>query len=172
MRISKASLDFTLSGVLKLWNCLSAFILLVQSPFYRYCGEHYDFIFSYPSFYLFLHFVISILDALDTCKDWRNSIHSRKTVGELWWRSISGSLHSENRMKGMPYNKYKEYYPKSTDLRIYYKTSDGRQPKPLRCKLEECLKDGICMLFISMGFPLWKFTEGAKRSPNSNLSLT
>lgn len=35
----------------------------------------------------------------------------------------------ENRMKGMPYNKYKEYYPKSTDLRIYYKTSDGRQPK-------------------------------------------
>ena len=32
-------------------------------------------------------------------------------------------------MKGMPYNKYKEYYPKSTDLRIYYKTSDGRQPK-------------------------------------------
>ena len=170
MRISKASLDFTLSGVLKLWNCLSAFILLVQSPFYRYCGEHYDFIFSYPSFYLFLHLVISILDALDTCKDWRNSIHSRKTVGELRWRSISGSLHSRESTKRMPYNKYKEYYPKSTDLRIYYKTSDGRQPKASEMQVRGMLEGWDLHVIYLDGVSVMEIYRRSKTITEFNLS--
>lgn len=34
----------------------------------------------------------------------------------------------ESRRKGMPYAQYLEYLPSSSDLRIYFKTSDGRRP--------------------------------------------
>lgn len=33
-----------------------------------------------------------------------------------------------NRRKGMPYMKYFEYLPGSADVRIYFKTADGRRP--------------------------------------------
>ena len=33
-----------------------------------------------------------------------------------------------NRRKGMPYLRYLEYLSSSTDVRIYYKTADGRRP--------------------------------------------
>ncbi|MGZ0707330.1 hypothetical protein ACWPKO_03215 [Coraliomargarita sp. W4R53] len=33
-----------------------------------------------------------------------------------------------SRSKGMPYLKYFEYLPSSSDVRIYFKTSDGRRP--------------------------------------------
>ena len=33
-----------------------------------------------------------------------------------------------NRKRGMPYSKYEEYFPEKADLRIYYKTIDGRKP--------------------------------------------
>ncbi|NBQ01953.1 MAG: hypothetical protein EBU27_01745 [Opitutae bacterium] len=33
-----------------------------------------------------------------------------------------------NRRKGMPYIKFEEYFPDRADLRIYYKTTDGRKP--------------------------------------------
>ena len=33
-----------------------------------------------------------------------------------------------NRRKGMPYVKFEEYFPDRADLRIYYKTVDGRKP--------------------------------------------
>ena len=33
-----------------------------------------------------------------------------------------------NRKRGMPYNKFEEYFPEKADLRIYYKTIDGRKP--------------------------------------------
>ena len=33
-----------------------------------------------------------------------------------------------NRRKGMPYVKFEEYFPDRADLRIYYKTIDGRKP--------------------------------------------
>ena len=34
----------------------------------------------------------------------------------------------ESRRKGMPYIQYLEYLPSSSDVRIYFKTSDGRRP--------------------------------------------
>ena len=34
----------------------------------------------------------------------------------------------ESRRKGMPYAQYLEYLPGSSDVRIYFKTSDGRRP--------------------------------------------
>ncbi len=34
----------------------------------------------------------------------------------------------ENRRKGMPYMAFFEYLPSSADVRIYYKTADGRRP--------------------------------------------
>ena len=34
----------------------------------------------------------------------------------------------ESRRKGMPYAQYFEYLPSSSDVRIYFKTSDGRRP--------------------------------------------
>ena len=34
----------------------------------------------------------------------------------------------ESRRKGMPYAQYLEYLPSSSDVRIYFKTSDGRRP--------------------------------------------
>ena len=34
----------------------------------------------------------------------------------------------ESRRKGMPYLRYFEYLPSSSDVRIYFKTSDGRRP--------------------------------------------
>ena len=34
----------------------------------------------------------------------------------------------ESRSKGMPYAQYLEYLPSSADVRIYFKTSDGRRP--------------------------------------------
>ena len=34
----------------------------------------------------------------------------------------------ENRRKGMPYIKFEEFFPDRADLRIYYKTIDGRKP--------------------------------------------
>ncbi|MGC6504987.1 MAG: hypothetical protein ACON39_00245 [Coraliomargaritaceae bacterium] len=34
-----------------------------------------------------------------------------------------------NRRRNMPYMKFLEFMPDSTDLRIYYKTIDGRKPK-------------------------------------------
>ena len=34
----------------------------------------------------------------------------------------------ESRRKGMPYTQYFEYLPGSSDVRIYFKTSDGRRP--------------------------------------------
>lgn len=34
----------------------------------------------------------------------------------------------ENRRKGMPYLRYFEYLPSSSDVRIYFKTADGRRP--------------------------------------------
>ncbi|MEC8614276.1 MAG: hypothetical protein VX372_02880 [Verrucomicrobiota bacterium] len=34
----------------------------------------------------------------------------------------------ESRRKGMPYSQYLEYLPSSSDVRIYFKTSDGRRP--------------------------------------------
>jgi hypothetical protein len=37
------------------------------------------------------------------------------------------AIESERR-KGMPYLRYLEYLPGSTDVRIYFKTSDGRRP--------------------------------------------
>lgn len=33
-----------------------------------------------------------------------------------------------NRRRGMPYLKYMEYLPSSVEVRIYFKTSDGRRP--------------------------------------------
>ena len=33
-----------------------------------------------------------------------------------------------SRRKGMPYNKYLDFMTSSTDVRIYYKTADGRRP--------------------------------------------
>ena len=33
-----------------------------------------------------------------------------------------------NRKRGMPYSKFEEYFPEKADLRIYYKTIDGRKP--------------------------------------------
>ena len=38
----------------------------------------------------------------------------------------------ESRRKGMPYAQYLEYLPSSSDVRIYFKTSDGRRPNLLR----------------------------------------
>ena len=34
----------------------------------------------------------------------------------------------ESRRMGMPYTQYLEYLPSSSDVRIYFKTSDGRRP--------------------------------------------
>ena len=34
----------------------------------------------------------------------------------------------ESRRRGMPYTQYLEYLPSSSDVRIYFKTSDGRRP--------------------------------------------
>jgi len=34
----------------------------------------------------------------------------------------------ESRRKGMPYLRYFEYLPSSSDVRIYFKTADGRRP--------------------------------------------
>jgi hypothetical protein len=34
----------------------------------------------------------------------------------------------ENRRKGMPYLRYFEYLPGSADVRLYFKTADGRRP--------------------------------------------
>ena len=34
----------------------------------------------------------------------------------------------ESRRRGMPYSQYLEYLPSSSDVRIYFKTSDGRRP--------------------------------------------
>ncbi len=36
----------------------------------------------------------------------------------------------ENRRKGMPYLQYLELLPSSSDVRIYFKTADGRRTKP------------------------------------------
>ena len=33
-----------------------------------------------------------------------------------------------NRKRGMPYSKFEEYFPEKADLRIYYKTIDGKKP--------------------------------------------
>ena len=33
-----------------------------------------------------------------------------------------------NRKRGMPYQKYLDYLPDRTEIRIYYKTLDGRKP--------------------------------------------
>jgi hypothetical protein len=41
----------------------------------------------------------------------------------------------ENRRKGMPYLRYLEYFPGAPDVRIYFKTADGR--RPMASELEE-----------------------------------
>ena len=34
-----------------------------------------------------------------------------------------------NRLRGMPYMKYMDFMPDLTEIRIYYKSEDGRKPK-------------------------------------------
>ena len=34
----------------------------------------------------------------------------------------------QNRQRGMPYNKFIDFFPNQTEIRIYYKTLDGRKP--------------------------------------------
>lgn len=56
----------------------------------------------------------------------RQTIEKRlKNSGGIVYRR-SGMV--EERKKGMPYMKYMEYLPGSTELRVYYKTADGRNP--------------------------------------------
>ena len=35
-----------------------------------------------------------------------------------------------NKQRGSPFNKFEDYFPSSTETRIYFKTHDGRRPKP------------------------------------------
>lgn len=42
---------------------------------------------------------------------------------------------TQNRQKGMPYLKYLDYFGRSSEVRVYFKTADGR--KPASSELEE-----------------------------------
>lgn len=65
--------------------------------------------------------------------------HSEARIGETM-RSIEGRLLSSggiiyrddaveaNRRRGMPYTRFSDYLPSSTEIRIYFKTDDGRKP--------------------------------------------
>lgn len=46
-----------------------------------------------------------------------------------------------SRQRGMPYLKFTDYFPESAQLRIYYKTDDGRKPKSSQME-EKRISDG------------------------------
>ena len=45
-----------------------------------------------------------------------------------------------NRRKGMPYIRFEEYFPDRAELRIYYKTTDGRKPLSKDIKSSDMLE--------------------------------
>ena len=57
----------------------------------------------------------------------------------------------ENRRKGMPYLKFKEYFPDKADLRIYYKTIDGRKPLSKDIKSSAMLEGWNLHVLYSQG---------------------
>ena len=46
----------------------------------------------------------------------------------------------KQKQKGVPYLKFEPYFPSSTEIRLYYKTLDGRRPKP--SELENVVPEG------------------------------
>jgi hypothetical protein len=55
----------------------------------------------------------------------------------------------ENRKRGMPYLKFEDYLPEKADLRIYYKTIDGRKPLSKDIKTSSMLEGwNLHILFI------------------------
>jgi len=57
----------------------------------------------------------------------------------------------ENRRKGMPYLKFKEYFPDKAELRIYYKTIDGRKPLSKDIKSSAMLEGWNLHVLYSQG---------------------
>ena len=54
-----------------------------------------------------------------------------------------------NRRKGMPYVKFEEYFPDRADMRIYYKTIDGRKPLSKDIKTSTMLEGwNLHVLFV------------------------
>ena len=57
----------------------------------------------------------------------------------------------ENRRKGMPYTKFEEYFPDRADLRIYYKTINGRKPLSKDIKSSAMLEGWNLHVLYSQG---------------------
>lgn len=90
-------------------------------------------IMKYPksSFVLGLLCAVVVLSALSSTAEAR--IGERKDSIERRLFASGGIMYrddavEESRRKGMPYLKYMELIVDSTDIRIYYKTADGRRP--------------------------------------------
>lgn len=74
--------------------------------------------------FVFTALVPSVLDA--RIGERRESIERRLfDSGGIVYRD---DVIETERRKGMPYPRYLEYLPDSTDVRLYFKTSDGRRP--------------------------------------------
>ena len=60
---------------------------------------------------------------------------TRTTIQKRLFSSGGAEFREEssvnNKTKGMPYAKYEEFFPKSTEIRVYHKTTDGSHSKLL-----------------------------------------
>ena len=57
----------------------------------------------------------------------------------------------ENRRRGMPYTRFEEYFPDRADLRIYYKTINGRKPLSKDIKISSMLEGWNLHVLYSQG---------------------
>ena len=73
-----------------------------------------------------------------------------------------------NRKRGMPYLKYLDFLPSRSELRIYYKTLDGRKPLAKEIKVSSMLEGWDIHVTLSKVNRFSKFIEEAQRSTNLN----
>ena len=110
---------------------------------------------KYPksSFVLGLLCAVAVLFALSSTAEAR--IGERKESIERRLFASGGIMYRDDaveasRRKGMPYLKYIELIDASVDIRVYYKTADGRRPSSKELKKNVYCLAGICTCYTSM----------------------
>ena len=92
--------------------------------------------FNFPCFYLILAF---------TSMEVQARVGEEKSKLEIRLFRSGGLQIKEDKLvmqkqKGVSYLKFEPYFPSSTEIRLYYKTLDGRRPKP--SELENRVPEG------------------------------
>ena len=92
--------------------------------------------FNFPCFYLILAF---------TSMEVQARVGEEKSKLEIRLFRSGGLQIKEDKLvmqkqKGVSYLKFEPYFPSSTEIRLYYKTMDGRRPKP--SELENRVPEG------------------------------